>query len=331
MRKSLLLFALWLVTTCLQAVDLPLVLSWDSHNQLSFHKEQTEKEYRFREFYRLGLGLDSLQVNSLTMRFRLQNRASFLSNQLEVKDFALGYQAGILHFEAASSLTGYGKLNQTNPYHVISATQDDFRYQATRFNYLGLSLAGFSLQSGGNTQNQLMLKASYQNTLEALRLSYSISQEARIYDTHWHTPVAISSLKLSNDSSNHQLICETAVSSFFEHEETPAHNSFYLLVQGRMKARPWLQVFGEDEYRESEPMCQISKLVETGASVSYRQLVFTPGLRWDRVAGGEVESYYFSSDWQFLPDQRAGLLLQMTGGSNPVYSLGFQAALRYAL
>lgn len=331
MRSSLFLLILWLGIVCLPAIELPLVLSWESNNELSFLPEQTDKQYRFREFYQLGLGTDSLQVKGMSVQFWLQNRADFLSNQMEMQDFALGYQTAGLSLEVASRLAGYGQLNQTNPYHQIFATQDDFRYQGTRFNYLGLSYRGFTLESGGNTQNQLMLKATYHSNCKPNGFSYSLGQEARIHDSHWHTPVAISSLAFRQSSDTYTLLCESALSRFIEHDETPAHNSYYLLIQGKLKAKPWLQMFGTAEYRESEPNRKISKLVDAGTSLFYKQMVFTPGFRWDYLAGGESATYYLSNDWQFRPDQRVGLLLKAIGGSNPVYSLGFQAALRYSL
>lgn len=331
MRNSLIVIVLWLSIACMPAIELPLVLSWDSNNELSFLPEQTEKQYRFREFYQLGLGIDSLQVKGMTVQFWLQNRADFMSNQLEIRDFALGYKADVVRIEVASRLTGYGQLNQTNPYHLVSATQDDYRYQGTRFNYLGLGYRGFELECGGNTQNQLMVKAAYHSKNISEGFSYSLAQEARVHDSHWHTPVAISSLVLRQNSSNFALICESALSSFLLYDETPAHNSYYLLLQGKLLIKPALQVFGSAEYRESEPNRKVSKLLDAGTSLFYKQLVFSPGFRWDYLAGGESATYYLSNDWHFLPGQRVGLLLQANAGSNPVYSLGFQASLRYAL
>jgi hypothetical protein len=56
-------------------------------------------------------------------------------------------------------------------------------------------------------------------------------------------------------------------------------------------------------------------------------LVFTPGFRWDKGGGGEVESITLAAIGSFFRINGAGLLLKILA-VQILFKLGFQAALR---
>lgn len=312
-------------------IELPLILAWDSHNELSYLPSQSEKEYNWREFYRIGIGLDSLSLGDFKTSFLLLNRADFISNQVEISEFRLGYTINRIELSAASLPFGYGRLSRLNPLPRISANMDEYRYQATRFNRFGLAYNGFELLAGGNQHNQAMLSISYTGFHPAAGISYKLAQEGRIRDSHWTTPVAISSAELGYWHSGLQLSCDATYSRFIEYDKTPGHDSFYALTEVRVTPFERIAVNACAEYKENEPTGFVSKFVDGSLSASFGKFYLSPGFRIDKLAGDSFSTAYFSADWLFLPGQRIGLHYRCENLSNPVHILGLQASLDYRL
>jgi hypothetical protein len=313
------------------SLDLPLQLSWDSHNELSFAPEQSEKEYNWREFYQIGIQLDTLRAGPLLADFRLQSRADFITNQVEIRDFHLACEIKSITLSAASELYGYGKLYRLNPLHRISADLDDYRNQATRFNHLGLSYKGFSLAGGGNQHNQAMLAVSWEGSLPQAKLGYRISQEGRLKDSHWNTPVSISAAQLSYLNGAARFIGEAVYSHYFAYDNTPMHGSLYALVEFRLSAAPWLAVNGSSEYAETEPFGSKVLFMEYSANFRMNKLSFSPGFSFHRVWQTEVSGLSMSTDWLFSPQQRLGVLYRCEDLQQPVHVLGLQASLNFRI
>lgn len=313
------------------SLDLPLQLSWDSHNELSFASEQSEKEYNWREFYRIGIGLDSLRAGPLRADLQLQSRADFITNQVEIRDFHLACELRGVTYSAASELFGYGRQNRLNPLHRISADMDDYRYQATRFNHLGLSYKGFSLAAGGNQHNQAMFAVAWEGILTQAKLGYRISQEGRLKDSHWNTPVTISAAKVEYTDSWARIAGEAAYSHFFAYDNTPVHGSFYALADFRLYTASWLALNGSTEYAEAEPNGTRTFSIDSSLSISKHQLNLSPGFSFHRIGQTEVSGLSFGADWLFPPQQRLGILYRCVDLQQPIHVLGLQASLNFRI
>ncbi len=331
MRPIICCLLILAVSGCLFGLELPLQIAWDSHNELSYLHSQSEKEYNWREFYRIGIGLDSLAVGAFRASLLLQSRADFISNPVEISEFSLAYGIGKATLFAASLPHGWGRPNSLNPLARIYEAQDDFRYQATRFNRLGVAYQGFELSSGGNQLNQAMLALAWEGEITEKGLSYRLAQEGRARDSHWNTPVSITSAAIRLRQPQLELNCEAALSHFFEYDNTRSHNSHYALAAARFTPCKNLALFACAEYKENEASGFISRFGEGSMSASFGKLCLSPGLRFDQMADDSYSTLYLSADWCFQPQQRIGLLYRLQNPDDPVQILGLQASLNYRL
>jgi len=328
-------FARWLLAVfclgsgALGAVNLPLRLTWDSANEFSYARSQPGKERNWSEFYQFGIVLDSLSYQAFSATLELRSRADFLSYGLEVNKLSLAYQIGAVEIAALSEPSGYGKLAELDSEPRLYAGRDDYRYQATRFDQLRISWQGISLASGGSSQNRAMLKLGYQAELPGQQIWLCLAQEARMRDSHWGSPVMISSAALNLHRGAVSFAALGALSHFIKYENTPEHNTPYLIVHAKVEPRNWLSAIGTAEYQESEPLGQVSKVFAGSLSAKLNKLVFTPGVVSSYLDKKFISGLTFSADWHFLPAQRVGLLYRCQNLSQPVHSIALQAQLSY--
>ncbi|MDY0152374.1 MAG: hypothetical protein RBS43_08900 [Candidatus Cloacimonas sp.] len=338
--KQLSIALLALLLCCglrLNALDLPVSFAWDSANTTSYTPAQNRKELAWNEFYRISIGLDSLQCNNFKLNLKLQSYPDFIDNNLEIRDFRLSYQKTAWEIAAASILTGYGLPNQNHPNHIVSANQDDFLYQEMRFNGLEIAhktkLQRYYLQLGGNVHNQAtgILGGSWRSNDNAF--AAGVKQEFRALDTHWRTPVSVSALFLNFNSDKVIMAGEAALSYFLEHERTQAHTGFFAQTEGKFIPNPQAYLYLSAYCHTLEPKEQLKQRYQLVWHQSVGKLALNPGVALDIVSGISDYQAFTSVDWFFAPDNRLGFFYRYQDSRNSLnkHTVGIQAAMRYGL
>ncbi len=335
--RSSFLCVLCLVTVSIGAIDIPLVLKWDSANSIFYAPPQTTKKISWSEFYRTGIGLDSLSINDTYASFLIQNHANFITNQLKLHSFELGYKKDKWQISGTTEPIGYGARNTLNLYHFVSPDMDDFPYQATRFNGIKLiefsSTSSIGLAVGGSVHNQAIGWAQYAYLGGQPRYTINLKQEVRGQDNHWRSPVSISSLRFSYQKYPLLLNTETAYSYFVAMNKTTAHGSVYALGEVDLIVLNNLTIYALAEIKQVEPSSDYSQRYQCAASTALGQIIISPGVLHNVMEHHTYNKAYISADYYLNPSMRFGLIYGYEGSnlSSGKHSLGIQSSLSYDL
>ena len=335
--------ALWLLLILfslqlpLAAIELPVTFLWDSANSTSYTPQQEGKELAWNEFYRIGIKLESLQLNDLKMNLHLQSHADFIDSYIEIKQFELVYSRAAWGLTAVTKPIGYGMADQLNPHYLVSPAMAAYRYQDTRFN--GLELAFHNpqnqivLTSGGNMQNQAIASVAYEWQRSDQALNLGLKQSARTLDSHFRSPVFISSSTLGFASDTILLQSELALCNYPELKLTKAHSALYAYGECQIMPTNTTTLHLSAETRESEPSGVHNQQYQFSLSRQYNTVSLTPMGQVDFL---KKEAYYRANligDWEPLTGQRIGLFYGVEGSSakSLKHNFGIQAELRYGL
>jgi len=338
-HHTLFLISLFILSifSSVSALQIPLVITWDSSNNASYTEVQTDKEMSWNEYYRIGIAVDSLVYKQAELRFHAQNRANFLKNYIELKDIQFTYRMDNWSASASSKPIGYGLRETLNPYHLISPAKDDYMFQASRFNGLGLAYSkgettvGISL--GGNVQNQSItsLDAAWENPDHSLQLSFT--QETRAMDTFWRTPVSISAASVNWNTKSVQLHSELALSYYPKHGLTNEH--FSTLSQLELGIKPTLRsfIYVNAESMQLEPKQNALQHFQTSFSYDIASFSLTPGFTLDTYDKQSTHSYHFLAEWRMAKSQRLGIFYRLEQNSiiKSRHLFGLQAELSYGI
>jgi len=260
-------------------------LKWDSTNSIFYAPPQTEKQISWSEFYRTGIGLDSLSINDTYASFLIQNHADFITNQLKLHSFELGYKKGDWHISGATEPIGYGARSTLNLYHLVSPDMNDFPYQATRFNGIKLidnsPTGSIGLAVGGSVHNQAMGLAQYAYLGGQPLYTVILKQEVRGQDNHWRSPVSISSLRFSYQKYLLRLNAETAYSYFVAMNKTAAHGSVYALGEVDFDVHNNLGIYALAEIKQVEPSSDYVQRYQCAASTALGHIILSPGVLYN--------------------------------------------------
>jgi len=319
------------------SIELPVIFTWDSLNSGYYIKAQTNKDISWNEYYRIGIEVDSVDYKQVRLMLKMNNRADFLKNYLELNEIQLTYSSNNWSVAAASKPIGYGRINSLNPYAVISPTDNEFLHQDSRFNGVGVSYEqndnNITLGAGGNVQNQAMvsLAATLGKPGDSLLLSFS--SEARAMDSHWRTPVAISAVKLMSISSIVKLNSELAISYYPSRDRTHEHISTFTQVELGINPSPINYLYLSAISEELEQSGLMLKQLQSSFSHDIKQLSLTAGLCIDLLGHDASNSYHVLGEWRFTKEQRLGIIYRWEENNNisSKHYVGIQAELKYGI
>jgi len=229
MKSKLVILLLLLSSFCL-ATELPLYAKWQSLNSMYYDTLQSGKELSWDEAYRAEFGISRMAFRNMDFALAVETEQFFDEARLRLKSFRIGYQTDELYLQAGSTEHGYGFGYAMDQYPDLESGFAAYSYQPMRLNSLGIG-HNFTpnlmlrLDLGGNKHNQasglVTLAWSEENDF------LIFSQDFRVMDNHWRTPVSISAIELSQSWPKIALDGTFALSLLPEWEATEAHFDIY--------------------------------------------------------------------------------------------------------
>ncbi|MDD4309356.1 MAG: hypothetical protein PHO32_03170 [Candidatus Cloacimonetes bacterium] len=332
------------VVTGLEGIELPIAFHWDSSNLASIAPSQEGKEVSWNEFYRIGIELDSLRWREFSLYCLLQSNPDYISNNLAIDNFQVSYRKTAWQFIAVTKPIGFGKRDKLNPYYIIDPTIHKYRFSESRFNGLGLNYHTTSSQIGaslgGNMQNQAtgILNFLWENPDESITIA--ASQTAHVMDSHWRSPVMISSGAIEWNTDPLSLNSETAFSHFIGFDRTKAHNSIYNYTELGWKPSTASLIHLSAEYRTLEPASYLQQQYQLSFNNNIGCISITPGCLMDIYRNEEFYQANLLVNWFLLSaypkdyqTSRVGLLYRAEGKTlkSIKHSIGLQAELHYGI
>lgn len=315
------------------ALDLPLQLRWDSASISSYAPQQTDKEASWSEYYRVGIAIDSLSYKQASLSLLLQSHNDFISNAMELNELQLSYVIGNWQLSAESMPMGYGLQNTLNPYHLISPNQDSYLYQATRFNGLLLAHKGIYGRLGGNVHTQSIGSLGYgwQNKAQTLQLGLDLS--ARSMDSHWRSPLNISSANLAFSGAKLKLNLESALSYYWDFNRTDAHTGLFALAEASYALNKDAYLYLTANTTQVEPSSKSIQEYQLAWHYSLGKISLNPATALERRIDTSFYKASLAADYSFIHGQRVGLFYRAQGSSlhSVQHAIGFQAELTYGL
>ena len=319
------------------AIELPLYLNWNSVNNGFVNNAQPGKKLSWDEYYSIGLGLDSLKVNSTALSFLLTNQADFDENYLQLESIHLDYTYKSWYSSAQSTPQGYGKRNTLANRHIVNATQNKSLYRETRFNGLGIGyLLGstlLELKWGGNKQNQSIALAKQTWNKHNNSLSIVTCQEARTQDSFWRRPVYTGAIRLLVKAK--QLECYSEIAASLVPALAASETKYGVVQLLELSYRPdsCNQFFIAGDYTKPD----ISDFAISNVRLSYSREIgdisISPGITLNKVDSKRWASYHILGEWNIDTINSFGLFYRLEESSNKKYihNLGLQARLSYGL
>ena len=329
--RKLLVILLMYVCVNLTAVDVPFILSWKSINSGAYCANQAKKHLHWNEFYQIGFGVDSLAYKDLYATLELRSRANFFNNNVEIYKCNFAYDNDNWQIMAGSIPWGYGLPNELYSFAIVAADQDQFSYQATRFNrvrlgrYFTNQLLTFDI--GGNNHNQSIEVLTYQ--LMKPFVSLQISEEIRAQDDHWKTPVSISSVNSQIQKGNIALNAQIAVSYLPKYENTEQHTTSYGLLAANYQLDALTELFLSAEYLVVEPSLNDEQRYHIGISHQIDIFSLNPFYYLDYYDNSAFHRAGLSIDYLFYKNQRVGVVYYLEGSKikKAKHNFGIQAQL----
>lgn len=320
-----------------EALNIPVVMSWDNSNTSSYNSQQTGKELTWNEFYRIGIAIDSLAYKQLSTSLSFYTVPDFLDNNVLLKDFDMHYNLSAWDIFAMSQIVGYGLPNQLNPHSLVSAINDSYLYQETRFNGLGLSYGkagvAFAAALGGNVHNQAInyWTVDYFNKRSSLKAG--LKQEFRSLDSHWRSPVSISSLSAEYWDGLLHLNAVSALSYFVEHERTDSHTGIFAQGEANIASSPSSYIYIAAMAKDIEPSNQLLQDYRLAYHQGFGRISVSPELAACFLPGMKDYRASVLGEWNLSTHGRIGVFYKLNGRDtdNLTHSFGLQAALQYEL
>ncbi len=238
-KARFLLLASLLVSSVLTAGSLPFYAEWQSLNSMYYDTIQSGKELSWDELYRAEFGFKNLRYNRMNLYLALATEQFFDESHIKLKTLILDADFSPSWILSAGSREhGYGTDFAMDNLPVLMRGYDSYNYQMMRLNSLGIrynldSDSHIKLDLGGNTHNQPCGMISYNRQSHSWNLA--LSEEIRTMDSHWRTPVSLTSFSGALASPNLAFKASGALAILPGWDSTKAHHELYLQAETSAK------------------------------------------------------------------------------------------------
>lgn len=325
-----------MIPACLFAVDLPLLLRWNSANTFSYVPDQPGKDIAFSEFYRLDICIDSLRYRDLYMDLDIRSKANFINTYLEVHQANITFDAAPLDFGASIKASGYAMSAQLHPAPIIHPDLDAYHFLPTRFNGIFVeypSRITLKFEAGGNFHNLASGRLSERLPLLGSLGSLTFIQEIQTFDSHWHQPVIIGAAEFMYDSPGLD-ISSTAVAAIYpEYKTNPAELSPFFHVETRKSLSSGWSFYLQGIYEEPNPDRSSRISMDAALAKQISPFILAAGSTLDYFQHGNQTSPYTVLKWIPAVGQHLGLAYRciISDSGSTLHEASLQAELSFGI
>lgn len=327
------ILVLWLFV--LSAVDLPLLLRWDSQNRINHYPDRNAKSYDWNEDYRIRLDLDSLKVKSAELCVGLLALKEEEVPRVYLDHFSFRYTSGKLSYVALSQQIGLGE-----GYYFESAlpnygSYDSYLYDAHRFNGIGIGYSGASTEAlvmaGGNATNQALALASIKSQMEVASqcLDTKAVTEFMARDAYWNSPRISTALNIDYTLAFWQQKADAGIYIYPDYEGVEAHQAFFAAGESNIRISPKAKLLCHYQWEQKEyyPQKHLTGII--GLELKHNAWKLLPGYRFDRLKDDRIDTYFSKLSYSFEDFAELGLLYEYVNGLENSHGLVLHSKIAY--
>ncbi|MBP7310651.1 MAG: hypothetical protein KA984_05135 [Candidatus Cloacimonetes bacterium] len=328
------LFVIFSANAVLAALEVPLVLRWNSANTFSYAPDQQVKEIAWSEFYRLDMGIDSLRYHELSLNLEVRSKANFINTYLDLYQADITYHADIIDFGAEIKPSGYALEYQLHPSRIINPDMDDHLFLPTRFNGIFIaypSAINIKLEAGGNFYNLATGRLTEKLPLFNKRGAISLIQEIQTFDSHWHKPVVIGAAEFNYESPDWAISSTAAAAYYPEYDSRPSDFTPFFHFETNKTLVPGFSLYLQGIYKELNPDKNSHKSIDAALGKKLSKFMLSAGSKLDYIHKNDQLTPYLVLKWIPSPGQQLGAYYRciLSDSGSDLHQAGLTAELSF--